>query len=192
MINFNKLNVNILSVLISSIIFISIFFIIKYSIKNETKYEKLTFSKENNETNIISEPNNISEIKKWTLQIKAINLEANIMQMDNDTPDDNYIGHFKDSNIMGNNIALIAYNYGKKNNYFANIKEIGLGEEIVYTVNETKRTYKVISNKIIEKTSLKSIIKVNNNYEQYLKLFTYIKDLDSKIRYICAKEIIDR
>ena len=187
MINFNKLNVNILSVLISSIIFISIFFIIKYSIKNETKYENLIFSKENNETNIISEPNNISEIKKWTLQIKAINLEANIMQMDNDTPDDNYIGHFKDSNIMGNNIALIAYNYGKKNNYFANIKEIGLGEEIVYTVNETKKTYKVISNKIIEKDSLDETLKDNNKNENFLKLFTYVKDIDDKLRYVLSK-----
>ncbi len=188
MINFNKFNVNILSVLISSIIFIIIIFSINFAMKT-IETSKL-ISEENNIENSISEPD-INDIKKWTLQIDSINLEANIKQMNEDIPDDEYIGHFKESNIIGNNVALIAYNYGKNNNYFANLKEIELGEKIVYTVNNKKRVYKVISNKIIEKSSLKNIIKVNNNYEQYLKLFTYIKDLDNKLRYICAKEIID-
>lgn len=188
MINFNKFNVNILSVLISSIIFIIIIFSIKFPMKTIETSESI--SEENNIENSISEPN-INDIKEWTLQIDSIKLEANIKQMNEDIPDDGYIGHFNESNIMGNNVALIAYNYGHKNNYFANLKDIELGEKIVYNVNNEIRVYKVISNKIIEKTSLKNIIKVNNNYEQYLKLFTYIKDLDNKLRYICAKEIID-
>ena len=189
MINYNKFNINLLSTLISAIIFIFIILVIKI---NQNEYTVNNYL-DNSSNDIIETTQNIDEkdIKNWTLKIESLKMQANIKQMEKDIPDENSIGHFKETNILGNNIAIIAYNYGKKNNYFSNIKDLKIGEKIIYTVNEETRIYQVISNKIIEKNSLNSIIKIKNQYESYLKLFTYIKDLNSKLRYICAKQVID-
>ena len=106
--------------------------------------------------------------------------------MEQNTPEE-YIGHFKNTSILGNNVALIAYNFGTSTNYFANLKELKVGDEIIYTVNDIVKKYKVFSNQIIEKESLNSILFENNQNDATLKLFTYVKDLDTKLRYICAK-----
>ncbi len=191
MINFNKTNVNIISVFISSIIFLIIFFILNYS-SNNLKEQNISENKLNETLNSsISEDIELTSIKEWYLEIKALNLSAPIKEMQSDIPDENYIGHFNESSILGNNVALIAYNFGKDKNYFANLKELKPDDEIIYKVNRYTKKYKVISNQIIEKESLNLLIKDNNENKSTMKLFTYVKDLDTKLRYVCAKEIID-
>lgn len=191
MINFNKFNVNVLSLFISSIIFLILISIINYPkvaskynfnyIENNTIiYNKLE-NKEINETEII----------KWSIEIKSLKIKANINQIEGDVPDEEYVGHFKNTNILGKNIALIAFNFGKTKNYFANLKDLKIGEEVIYTVNNEVKKYKVIYNQIIEKESLKSYILDYNINSSCLKLFTYIKDLNGKLRYVYAEEIID-
>lgn len=192
MINFNKKNVNIISVFISSIIFLIIFFILNYP-SNKLKEQNISENRSSvsNETlnSDILEDINVASIKEWSLEIKSLNLKGQIKEMDGEYPDEDYIGHFKESTILGNNIALIAYNFGKNKNIFANLKDVKPNEEIIYTVNDKIKKYKVISNQIIEKESLNFIINDNNENESILKLFTYVMDLDDKIRYLCAKEI---
>lgn len=194
MINFNKTNVNIISVFISSIIFLIIFFILNYPSsnlkeQNTSENNKSTLSETLN-SNILKDID-VASIKEWSLEIKALNLNAPIKEMQSDFPDENYIGHFNESSILGNNVALIAYNFGKIKNYFANLKDLKPDDEIIYKVNEHIKKYKVISNQIIEKESLNSIINDNNENKSTLKLFTYVKDLDNKLRYVNAKQIID-
>ena len=186
MINFNKRNINILSFLVSSIIFIFIVSILnlpnQYS-KSNTMSNNLFNKLEEQKSKEID----LNEIKKWDLEIKSLNIKGPISEMEQDTPEEEYIGHFKQTSILGNNIALIAYNFGKTTNYFANLKELKVGDEIIYTVNDTVKKYKVCSNQIIEKENLNEILAEKNQSEDTLKLFTYVKDLDTKLRYICAK-----
>ena len=181
MINFKKSNVNILSFFISSIIFLIIISIINYPKTSNINNSSI------NITNSINEE--IKEIEKWTIEIKSLGLKANINEIDGDTPTDNYVCHFKDTSILGDNIALIAFNYGKDKNYFANLKDLKIGDEIIYTVNDKVKKYKVSFNQIIEKQNLKSIIENNNTSS--LKLFTYVKNLSNNLRYVYAQETID-
>ncbi len=149
---------------------------------------------ENNETTQNNDGNNeiqVEDIKNWTLEIKALNMIGPIKQMENDFPDENYINHYKETAIIGDNIALFAYNFGASKNYFANLKDLRPNDEIIYTVNDKTKKYKVISNKIIEKESLNINLYDNNQEVSCLKLFTNVIDLEDKLRYICAKEIID-
>ena len=209
MINFNKRNVNIISLLISSVIFVIIVVILNYPIM-KTKSENMTAKtdsnsligeageknnsnaleertdEKNNSNSLVAENDiNVSEVKKWTLEIKSLNLNAPIKQLDSNEPNDDYIGHFSQTSISKNNIALIAYNFGKDNNYFANLKDLKVGDEIIYTVNEDVKKYEVIFNKIIEKDDINNYLQENN--EPALKLFTYVKDLSTKMRYVGAK-----
>ena len=181
MINFKKSNVNILSFFISSIIFLTIISIINYPKTSNINSSSI------NITNSLDEE--IKEIEKWTIEIKSLGLKANINEIDGDTPTDDYVGHFKDTSILGDNIALIAFNYGKDKNYFANLKDLKIGDEIIYTVNDKVKKYKVSFNQIIEKQNLKSIIENNNTSS--LKLFTYVKNLSNNLRYVYAQETID-
>ena len=190
MINFNKFNVNILSFFISLIIFlilISIINISKFPNKNNLNFVKNNIDISNK---IKNQDINENEITEWYIEIKSLGIKANINQIEGYVPDENYVGHFKDTSILGNNIALIAFNYGATKNYFANLKDLKVGEEVKYTVNKKIKKYKVISNQIIEKNSLKTILKDYNN-STCLKLFTYVKDLDNNLRYVYAQETID-
>ena len=192
MINFNKRNVNILSVFISLIIFSIIIFIL--NIKNPVKSDLCNNSEQSNiSENKVESVNeiNLSEIEEWKIEINSLNINAPIIQMKESTPDDASVGHFKETSILGKNIGLIAYNFGKENNYFSNLKELKVGDEIIYKVNSNIRKYKVIKNQIISKDSLKNSLNDNNDSNSYLKLYTYIIDLDTKMRYVCAKQIID-
>ena len=189
--NFNKSNINILSFFISSIIFLIIIFFINYPkiINKNDLYiaENNTISNEIEDKDIKE-----TEIVKWSIEIKSLGIKANINQIEGDTPNEDYVGHFKDTSILGENIALIAFNFGSTKNYFANLKELKVGSEIIYTVNDKIKKYKVISNKIIAKESLKNIINdYNSNDNPCLKLFTYVKDLNNNLRYVYAQEIID-
>ena len=181
MINFKKSNVNILSFFISSIIFLTIISIINYPKTSNINSSSI------NITNSLDEE--IKEIEKWTIEIKSLGLKANINEIDGDTPTDDYVGHFKNTSILGDNIALIAFNYGKDKNYFANLKDLKIGDDIIYTVNDEVKKYKVSLNQIIEKQNLKSIIENNNTSS--LKLVTYVKNLSNNLRYVYAQETID-
>lgn len=130
--------------------------------------------------------------KEWSIEIKSVNISGNIIDIDEEKTPEDAIGHIKETSINGNNIALIAYNSGKPKNYFAHLKELKAGEEIIYSVNNIKRRYKVIFNKVIEKEDLSKISNEKNedNYN-YLKLFTYVIDLEDKLRYVCAREKIN-
>ncbi len=196
MINFNKININILSFIISSIIFFIIISIINFPNNN-------LISNTNNQNNNLIKQNiiisnavkeneiTVNEIQAWSLEIDSLNLEANIAEMEEDNPESEFINHFKQTTILGNNIALFAYNYGKKYNHFANLKELKVKERVKYIVNNEEKVYEVISNKIIEKESLNNILNDNNYDVGHLKLFTYVKDINDKLRFVDCKEIID-
>ena len=163
----------------------------------------------NNENDI-----SINEITNWQIEIEKLNLKTNIAEGANDEVIQNNVGHYTSSNILNGIIALKAYNSGQRNNYFANLKELQVGDEIKYIVNDKQKTYKVVSNKIIECneeldetnefTKICSYIndlKININkgnvtiaqdntssLNDILILITYVKDLPNNLRCVVAEK----
>ena len=163
----------------------------------------------NNENDI-----SINEITNWQIEIEKLNLKTNIAEGANDEVIQNNVGHYTSSNILNGIIALKAYNSGQRNNYFANLKELQVGDEIKYIVNDKQKTYKVVSNKIIECneeldetnefTKICSYIndlKINNSkgnvtiaqdntssLNDILILITYVKDLPNNLRCVVAEK----
>ena len=235
-INFNRKNLNIISFLVSLIIF-SIILIIIYIISNQKLNQNYFYkmpSSEINNTNtepilsnefenkqnvngmVANNENDISinEITNWQIEIEKLNLKTNIAEGANDEVIQNNVGHYTSSNILNGIIALKAYNSGQRNNYFANLKELQVGDEIKYIVNDKPKTYKVVSNKIIECNeeldetneftkicSYINALKINNSkgnvtiaqdntssQNDILILITYVKDLPNNLRCVVAEK----
>ena len=189
MINFNHFHISILSVFISSIIFIIIVSIINIPKKENKELENTlntSVSINNAENQTLEDEITVEQINKWKIEIDSLNIKANIIEIDGFTPNKEFVSHISKTSILGKNIALIAYNYGTDKNYFANLKDLIVGDKIRYIVNYRLLTYEVISNQIIEKESLEEIINDSNKNYNCLKLFTYVKNVDNKLRYVCA------
>lgn len=233
--NFNKRNLNIISFLVSLIIFIIIVFIIRL-ITNQNTNQEYSYimpsseSSANNElpiasTNIVSaneqnldQTNSnkladlpVAQVTNWQIEIEKLNLTTNIAEGTSSDVISNKVGHYTNSNILSGIIALKAYNIGESNNYFANLKELQIGDEIKYTVNENQSTYKVTLNKIIECseslsevdefTQILNNIKGNSidnedtktendqSKNDILILITYVKDMPNNLRCVVAEKI---
>ena len=153
MINFNKSNINILSFFISLVIYSVIVLIINYpklekNIQKQDENNSFILSEEENKFNNLDEV----EIKKWYIQIDSLQIKANIKQMKGNIPEKNYVGHFEQTDIIGNNIALIGFNFGTEKNYFANLKKLKEGSLIKYKNNNFQKTYVVTKHIIIKDT----------------------------------------
>ena len=206
-INFSKKNINIISFFISILIFITIIFSLNLFIKKSSqisysfKNQQQNNLKSNLLENSINQDINVEKIFNWKIEIEKLNINANIKNGIEENIIKNYVGHYTNSNIMYGIIALKAYNTGKEINYFANLKELKINDEIKYIVNDYEDIYKVISNKIIDGKDLKnskdeydnilnSTLKEDNIQIQsnnILLLITYVKDMPNKYRCVIAK-----
>ena len=205
-INYNNKNVNIISFFVSVIIFLIILLILNLL---KSSSSRISYSFQNQEiiqTNLNKNITNqidisINEISNWKIEIEKLNLNAEIREGTSKEIIKNNIGHYTNSNILCGIIALKAYNIGEKNNYFANLKELQIDDEINYTVNEVEIIYKVISNKIIENNALEDNQKEYNQIYEYIQsqnnlskkdiliLITYVKDMPNKFRCVIAEKI---
>ena len=208
-INYNRKNINIISFFISVIIFLIILLVLNlftnkssqiyYSYQNQEK-NNLQANLNENIINQIDIPT--SEISNWNIEIEKLNLNANIKEGTSKEIIRNEVGHYTASNVFYGIIALKAYNTGENNNYFANLKELQIDDEIKYTVNNLQSTYKVISNKIIDSNNIDDskeeyskiydYIKGENNIAKndILILITYVKDMPNKYRCVISKKDI--
>lgn len=152
----------------------------------------------------------VVQVTNWQIEIEKLNLGTNIAEGVSKDIIENSVGHYTDSNILNGIIGLKAYNVGESNNYFANLKELQIGDEINYTVNENQSTYKVTSNKIIkcdenlneadEFTQILNNIKGNDidskntktendqSKNDILILITYVKDMPNNLRCVVAEK----
>ena len=152
----------------------------------------------------------VAQVTNWQIEIEKLNLTTNIAEGTSSDVISNKVGHYTNSNILSGIIALKAYNIGVGNNYFANLKELQIGDEIKYTVNENQSTYKVTSNKIIECseslsevdefTQILNNIKGNSidnedtktendqSKNDILILITYVKDMPNNLRCVVAEK----
>ena len=84
----------------------------------------------------------------WSLKIPKINLKALISEGTEDKVLCNYIGHFSNTGILNGNVGLAAHNRGYEKNFFKDLKELEINDEIIYSYKNNKIVYKV--NKIEE------------------------------------------
>lgn len=117
------------------------------NIKQETK-EKITKDQNNLPLKNIQE----TKEKNWKIIIPKISLEAEISEGTSKNIMDKYVGHFEETSKNNGNIGLAAHNRGYNVNYFAKIKSLKKGDEIIYKFYDLEKKYKVVENRIIKDT----------------------------------------
>ena len=115
---------------------------------NQETADKSTESQDNLPLKNIEE----TKEKNWKIVIPKISLEAEISEGTSKSIMDKYVGHFEETSKNNGNIGLAAHNRGYDVNYFAQIKSLRNGDEIIYKFYNFEKTYTVVENRIIKDT----------------------------------------
>ena len=133
------------------------------------------------------EPRNLDFTNEnWFLEIPKINLKANINFGTTEEIMNKFIGHFDTTEVWIGNVGLAAHNRGYPVNYFGRLKELQIGDEIIYTTVYGKRIYRVVILTIIEDTDWSYLQKTEENR---LTLITCVENEPEYRRCIQAIEI---
>ena len=124
--------------------------------------------------------------ENWFLEIPKINLKANINFGTTEETMNKFIGHFDTTEVWKGNIGLAAHNRGYPVNYFGRLKELQIGDEIIYTTVYGKRIYRVVISTIIEDTDWSYLQKTEDNI---LTLITCVENQPQYRRCIQAVEV---
>ena len=127
------------------------------------------------------------EKNKWKIMIPEISLEAEISEGTRKEVMDKFVGHFDETTKTSGNVGLAAHNRGYSVNYFANIKNLKEGDEIIYKYYEFEKTYVVTENKIIEDIDWEPL---ENTKENKITLITCVENEPEYRRCIQATEKI--
>ena len=98
---------------------------------------------------------------------------------------DKFVGHFEETTKTSGNVGLAAHNRGYPVNYFADIKKLKEGDEIIYKYFEFEKTYLVTENKIIEDIDWEPL---ENTKENKITLITCVENEPEYRRCIQAIE----
>ena len=193
MLNYNSTNIKFISFFISLPIFIFIILLINFITPHSNSLDISSTFNQNIESNIITHDIILDEIKYWKIHIDKLNIEAPISEGTDENILENYVGHYSFLNYLYGTVILKSYNIGTHKNFFANLKELSLGDEIYYTINDKTFTYKVTSNHLIDEslltnTSLKNIEQnlISSAHSNNLILITYVKDMPGKLRCVIS------
>ena len=151
---------------------------------NENLLEQYTITQEESleqDTNEI----NIEETQEWKIEIPAISLIANISEGIEEQILNKYVGHFSTTPKIDGNVGLAAHNRGFDVNYFANLKNLKGGEEIIYTYGEITKTYVVEKNIKISEIDWSYL---ENSNENKITLITCIENEPEYRRCVQATE----
>lgn len=176
-------------------IFISInFILIKFYIHKKhpkrSLVQNITNLKEKVNISYFNTPNyiaNIYEDYNWRIQIPKLKLNAPILEGTDLKILRQAVGHFSNTGKSSGNICLAAHNRGYKYNFFQEIKNLQIGDEIIYSVNGNKKTFKVSVNKTIKEYDLSVL---ENTKETRLTLITCEENKKEYRRCIIAEEIL--
>lgn len=179
--------------MITLIITLVIFFLIEIPI---TKVELLYLQKKQNmqvENNEIAkkeeiEPKKYEEPKelKWEIEIPKIELTAPISEGTSQEVMLEYVGHFENTSLLNGNVGLAAHNRGFPINYFARLKELEFGDEIIYKQGYETKRYAINNITIIEDTDWSYL---QNTEENTITLITCVENRPTKRRCIQGLEI---
>ena len=73
------------------------------------------------------------------------------------------VGHFEHTSIWEGNVGLIAHNRGYQMNFFEHLKELQLGDIILYHTSLGTKEYKVMQSIIIQDTDWSYLEPSNEN-----------------------------
>ena len=74
-----------------------------------------------------------------------------------------YVGHFENTVFWKGNIGLAAHNRGFPINYFEKVKDLKIGDEIIYKTPYGQRVYVVNLSIIIEQTDWSYLQETDDN-----------------------------
>lgn len=124
---------------------------------------------------------------KWRIKIPKINVDAPIRTGTTQDVLALAVGHFPETTSWDGNVALAGHNRGYRCNFFKNIKDLEVGDKIIYSTENGERTYKVVLNKIIKQTDWSYVQGTNDNR---LTLITCVENMHDYRRCIQAVEVI--
>lgn len=155
------------------------------------QYKEITLT-ENKDENIEimkrSEAN--EEIKSeetediWQVEIPIINLKAPISEGTSQEVMLEFVGHFENTSEWNGNIGLAAHNRGYPINYFSKLKELEIGDEIIYKSKNGIKKYSVNLTRIIQDTDWSYLQETKENK---ITLITCVENEPSK--RICVQGI---
>ena len=64
-----------------------------------------------------------------------------------------FVGHFENTSVFSGNVGLAAHNRGYPINYFEKVKDLEIGDEIIYKYKNKEQKYKLTLSVIIEDTN---------------------------------------
>lgn len=188
----NKKNILYISaILISIIVFISIFYnLLKFFYIQKKQISSILDQKitsENLINTINTETSNLQcNNYNWRIIISKINIDAPILEGTTSDILRRGVGHFESTSKWDGNICLAAHNRGYKYNYFQEIKNLEIGDIIIYKTDKGTKEYEVIRNETIKETDLSCIERTNENK---ITLITCEENQREYRRCVQAKEI---
>ena len=97
-----------------------------------------------------------------------------------------YVGHFENTNLLNGNVGLAAHNRGYPINYFARLKELEFGDEIIYKQCYETKKYVVNNITIIQDTNWSYL---QDTEENTITLITCVENKPTQRRCIQGIEI---
>lgn len=184
--SYTKFSLNVTALIVSIFLYV----LLSFSTVGCTNSVNTTVKADYTNTNeyILEEEKN-SSIYEWKLEIPKIGLSAQIEEGTSDEILNKYIGHFENTNKNSGNVAFAAHNRGYEVNYFSRLKELEIGDEVIYTINNLVRIYQISSKNIIKDTDVEVLEETDENI---LTLITCVENEPSLRRCLIAKEIKDK
>ena len=128
-----------------------------------------------------------TNFKIWRIQIPKINLTANIEEGTSQKVMAKYVGHFNQTSVLDGNIGLAAHNRGiGVESYFKNIKQLNIGDEIIYQKDKEIRKYRVTKNVVIDETDWTYL---KNTDDNRITLITCVENKPEYRRCVQAVQI---
>lgn len=119
------------------------------------------------------------------LKIDSIGLNARIKDGTDLKTLGEAIGHFKETPYFSGNVCLAAHNRGSNQNFFENLKDIEVDDEVSYITKYTEQKYYVSEIKEIEETNLDVLKPTENNQ---ITMITCIANKREKRLCVIAEE----
>lgn len=123
----------------------------------------------------------------WEVEIPVIGLNAPIAEGTTQEIMREYVGHFENTSYWKGNIGLAAHNRGFPINYFEKVKDLEIGDEIIYRTPEGEKIYEINFYKIIEDTDWSYLQETQDNR---ITLITCVSNKPNKRLCVQAKEKI--
>ena len=110
----------------------------------------------------------------WQIEIPKINLIAPVYEGTTVDVLNSYVGHFEETSNIEGNVGLAAHNRGYQVNYFKDVKQLSVGDEIIYNYYGNKKQYIINLITIIQDTDWSYLQETSDNR---ITLITCVEDM---------------